>query len=180
MSGAPHPLDGAPDLINPLIGFRQWRLAERTLNSMFSHTHWPDAHATARCRIGRHEPTYAPEKSCTCGIYAYYEPCPRTASAMTSDLLGGAVILWGRIEIHATGMRAQHARIVGLELPLSRGRKRRAVVQAAECLGIPAVSHRELTAVALAHGMPLQRSLRPPRTRSGAAPPRTFPALEAT
>jgi hypothetical protein len=86
---------------------------------------------------------------------------------MTSDLLSGAVILWGRIEIHATGMRAEHARIVGLALPLSRGRKRGAVIEAAECLGIPAVPHRQLTAVALAHGKPLQRSLRPVRGKRG-------------
>ena len=147
---------------------------------MFSHMDWPDAHVTAHCPTGRHEPTIVPERSCTCGIYAYYEPCPRTASAMTPALLSGAVILWGRIEIHATGMRAQHARIVGLELPLSRGRKRGAVIEAAQCLGIPAVPHRQLTAVALAHGMPLQRSLRPPRTWNGSEHAWAFSALEET
>ena len=39
-------------------------------------------------------------------------------------------------------MRGKHARIVALELPLLAGRKRRAVIEAAERLGVPAVPHR--------------------------------------
>jgi hypothetical protein len=60
--------------------------------------------------------------------------------------------------MHATGMRAEHARVLALELPLSRGRKRRGVVEVAERLGVPAVRHRELKAVAAEHGSPLRPS----------------------
>jgi hypothetical protein len=84
---------------------------------------------------------------------------------MTRNLLGGVVVAWGRIEAHATGMRMEHARIVGLELPVSRGRKRRAILAAAERLEIPAVPHRRLGALAGEHGAPLQRALRPRQTR---------------
>jgi hypothetical protein len=80
------------------------------------------------------------------------DPCPRTASAGTPDLIGGVVVLWGRVELHATGMRAEHARVVALELPLSRGRKRRNLVEVAKGLGVPAVRHRELVAAAAEHG----------------------------
>jgi len=37
---------------------------------------------------------------------ANYDPCPRTASAATRDLVGGAVVMWGRVELHGTGLRA--------------------------------------------------------------------------
>jgi hypothetical protein len=121
---------------------------------------------TARCATGAHDPACTPFPGCTCGIYAYYEPCPRTASAMTRDLVGGAVVVWGRVEAHATGMRAEYARIVGLDLPLARGPKRHAVTRAAERLGVPAIGHRELKNVALANGAPFPASLRPPRQRA--------------
>ena len=161
-------MEFAPDLIEPIIGFRHWRLVDGALTSMFSMTPWPASEMTARCPAGHHDPVKTPSPGCTCGIYTYYEPCPRTASASTRDLIGGAVVVWGRVEAHATGVRAEHARIVGLDLPLTRGRKRGAVLQIAERLGVPAIAHRKLKAVALAHGSPLPASLRPPRTRSRA------------
>jgi predicted nuclease with RNAse H fold len=102
-------------------------------------------------------------------VYAYYDPCPRTASTGTSDLIGGAVVVWGRIEAHIYGMRGKHARIVAVELPLSRGRKWRAVTEQAERLGVQAVPHRSLKARALEHGEVLDRALRPKKTLTRAA-----------
>jgi hypothetical protein len=163
-----HAGDLAPDLIVPLVGFRQWRLADGALTSMYDSAPWVDARITARCEVG-HDPSEVPVKDCSCGVYAYYDPCPRTASAATSDLIGGAVVLWGRIEAHIYGMRGKHARIVALELPLSRGRKRRAVIEAAERVGVPVVPHRSLKSVALEHGAILQPALRPKKTLTRAA-----------
>jgi len=157
-------LCSAPDLMEAVVGFRQWRLAAPTLTSLYSEVPWPRAELRARCKMGDHDPADVPSHACSCGIYAYYDPCPRTASAATPDFVGGVVVLWGRIELHATGMRAEHARVIALELPLSRGRKRRDVVDVAERLGVPAVPHRELKAVTADHGSPLQRSLRPTRS----------------
>ncbi len=163
-----HAGDLAPDLVVPIIGYRQWRMTSGGLASLYDGAAWPEAQMTARCDRG-HSPSEVPAKDCSCGVYAYYDPCPRTASAATPDLIGGAVVVWGRIEAHAYGLRGKHARIVALELPLSRGRKRRAVIETAELLGVAAVPHRALGTVALEHGAVLQPSLRPKKTVTRAA-----------
>ena len=158
----------APDLAVALVGFRQWSLANGILTSVYDRAPWPDGSITALCDRG-HNPEQVPAKDCSCGVYAYYDPCPRTASAATPDLIGGAVVVWGRIEAHIYGFRGERARIVALELPLSRGRKRRAVIEAAERAGVPAVPHRSLKAVAVEHGAVRQPGLRPKKTRTRAA-----------
>jgi hypothetical protein len=158
----------APDLIVPIVGYRQWQLSDGTLTSMYDGTPWVDARMNATCDRG-HAPAEVPAKECSCGVYAYYDPCPRTASTATPDLIGGAVVVWGRIEAHIYGMRGEHARIVALELPLSRGRKRRAVIEAADRAGVPVVPHRRLKTVALEHGAVLQPSLRPKKTLTRSA-----------
>lgn len=168
MSTLEHAGGVAPDLIVPLVGYRQWRLVGGLLTSAYDGAPWPDGSITARCDRG-HGPAEVPAKDCSCGVYAYYDPCPRTASAATPDLIGGAVVVWGQIEAHIYGMRGRHAKIIGLELPLSRGRKRRTVVDAAERVGVPVVPHRSLKAVALEHGAVLQPSLRPKKTLTRAA-----------
>ena len=161
-------LDGlapAPDLIRPLIGFRQWRLArDGGLRSLVYDEPWPSATMTARCRVAAHEE--APVEDCTCGVYAWYRPCPLTSSCATRDLVAGAVVVWGAVELHATGMRAQCCRVVALALPLSRGRKRRRVCAAAERLGVPVVPHRALPWIANAHGGPVPDALKPEWDRS--------------
>jgi hypothetical protein len=92
------------------------------------------------------------------------------ASAGTPDFVAGAVAVWGRVEVHATGMRAEHARIVGLEQPLTYGGKRRKLDIVAEHLSVPVVPHSRLVAVAMAHGLPLDPCLRPvPSGASGSA-----------
>ena len=154
----------APDLIDPIVGFRQWRLAIDHLVSLFNDTRWRRVRLTARCDGGDHHPECVPDHLCSCGIYAYYDPCPRTASA-TRDLVAGAVVLWGTVELHATGLRAEQAQIVALELPLSLGTKRRQVLEVADRLGVPAVAHHKLKAVARRHGVPVHSSMRPPRVR---------------
>jgi len=151
----------APDLVAPILGFRQWRLREGALWSPFSHVRWGDAELRACCSTGVHE-DLAPVKQCTCGIYAYYTPCPRMASTGTVEFVSGAVAVWGHIELHATGLRASHARIVALERPPLGAIKRRRLLEAAESLGVPVVRHRNLPTVASEHGSILPRSLRPP------------------
>ena len=128
---------------------------------------WSDGSITASCHRGH---TEVPAKDCSCGVYAYYDPCPRTASTATPDLIGGVAVLWGRIEAHIYGLRGEHAAaIIAFELPLSRGRKRRAVVEAAERVAVPVVPHHSLKALALEHGAPLQPALRPKKTLTRAS-----------
>ena len=153
--------DDAPDLVYPVAGYRQWRLREGSLVSLHTGDPWQAGTMTARCLAGGHaEP--APVSECACGLYARYRPFPRTASAATSDLVAGAVLLWGRLELHAHGMRAEHAALVALALPVLPGPKRRRVRGVAEALGVPAVPARALRAVAERHGRPVPRSLIPP------------------
>jgi hypothetical protein len=161
----------APDLIDPIVGYRQWRLAGGTLMSLFNDTRWRRLELTARCDGGDHHPECVPDHHCSCGIYAYYDPCPRTASAVTRDLVAGAVILWGTVELHGTGLRAEHAQVVALELPLSLGAKRRAVLEVADQLGVAAVPHRKLRSEAHRRGVAVHPSLRPPRVREPAIKP---------
>jgi hypothetical protein len=165
MTDLPEVIVPAPDLIDPIIGYRQWRLVDCALTSLFNDTRWESVRLSARCDSRRHHPELIPDHGCSCGIYAYYDPCPRTASAATRDLVAGTVVVWGHVELHGTGLRAEHAQIVALELPLSLGPKRRAVLEVADRFGVVAVPHRRLRSVARQHGVPIDASLRPPRVR---------------
>lgn len=152
----------APDLIAPVIGFRQWRLDTDGLRSIASDETWRDPMLVARCLVGDHPKEPSPVSACSCGIHAWYEPCPRAASAPTRNYIAGAVVMWGAIELHASGMRAQHCRIIALALRLSRWTKHDRVIETARRFGIPAVRHRELRAVAAQYGAPIPVELRPP------------------
>ena len=151
----------APDLITAVIGFRHWRLRDSELWSMRATERWEPGLQIAHCDDPRHD-TPAPANGCTCGIYAWYEPPPRGASLATPDLVAGAIAVWGQLELHAHGMRAQYATIVALALPWSRGGKRRRLLNAARAFGVPAVPTRRLEPVALEHGELIPRSMRPP------------------
>jgi len=150
----------APDLIRAVIGFRQWRLRGSELWSLRTDEAWTRGVRTAHCPSDAgHD---APVNGCTCGIYAWYAPPPRTSSAGTSDLVAGAIAAWGRVELHAHGMRVEHAMIVALALPFSWGAKRRGLIAAARDLEAPAVPARCLLATACEHGDVVPRSMRPP------------------
>ncbi len=131
-----------PDLIEPVIGFRQWRLADDGLLSLTVDELWQRPTLQARCRLGEHPQEPSPTSHCSCGVYAWYEPCPRTASAATTEIVAGAVAMWGAIELHVDRMRAQHCLLAAVALPLSRWGKRDRVRRAVELLGVPAVRHR--------------------------------------
>ena len=150
----------APDLVEPLVGYRQWRLDGTALRSPFVDYQWTRGANTARCTVGTGHPDPAPGHGCVCGIHAWYRPCPRLGYA-TPDLIGGAVVLWGEVELHPTGMRAQNAAVVALALPLAHTSKRRRVIDVANALEVDAVPARHLNTVALDHGLPVSRGLAP-------------------
>lgn len=150
----------APDLAEAVIGFRQWRLDDAMLCSPFVDYTWAQGANTARCARAADHAEPAPGHDCTCGLHAWYRPCPRLGYA-SRDLVGGAVALWGEIELHPTGMRAQHAAIVALALPLPRTTKRHCVLAVADALDVVVVPPRALTAAALDHGRPLAPGLAP-------------------
>jgi hypothetical protein len=181
------PLDGpsrtvagqaAPDLIHPVAGYRQWRIHDGELRSVHTWDLWRAGAMTARCHANKAHAEPPPVKDCSCGFYARYAPFARTASAGTPDLVAGAVALWGRLELHPHGMRAEHAQILALALPVLPGPKRRRVIRVAQALGIPAVPARRLRAVALRQASPIPKAMRPPDTTPNkrAAPGEPDPA----
>lgn len=166
----------APDLIRAVIGFRQWRLHDGGLWSLHAEDRWGRGLQTAVC-LGDAAHA-APQNECTCGFYAWYSPTPRGASTATPDLVAGAVAMWGNVELHAHGMRAQHAMIVALALPFSWGAKRQALLAAARDLEVPVVPARKLKKTALEHGDLIPKRMRPPDTTPNkrAAPGEPDPA----
>ncbi|HXS43430.1 MAG TPA: hypothetical protein VN751_02295 [Solirubrobacteraceae bacterium] len=152
----------APDLIRPIVAFRQWRLRDDGLWSLRADEHWGRGVLTARCRAAVPHAGPAPQNGCTCGFYAWYVPRPRTSVALTADLVNGAVAMWGAVELHAHGLRAERAMVVALALPLLPGPKRDRVRAAARALEAEAVPARRLRKAALAHGEPVPKTMRPP------------------
>ena len=151
----------APDLIEPVVGFRLWRLCDGSLRSMWAPDIWSSATMSARCDVG----AAPPQDRCMCGVHAWHRQVPFTATNPVRELVAGAVVLWGRVAVHETGLRAEHARVVALARPLGR-RKRVAVEDVAAALGVPVVAHRQLVRVASGFGGPVPALLRPSGGRS--------------
>ena len=167
--------DTAPDLFRLVAGFRQFRVLGSSLCSLHTEDVWEPGPHTAHCLTHADHEGKVPVHGCACGFYAWYGPPPRGASAVTADLVAGAVVLWGRLELHPNGMRAENAMVVALALPFSRGAKRRSVIAAAEALDVPAVPARKLKAAVLEHGDVIPHRMRPrsttPNKRAAPGPP---------
>lgn len=118
--------DRAPDLIDPVVGWRIWRVVMTAggarLESLTRDVCWPVgeplvADCTALPSI-RHT---APWPTCRCGIYA-----ARNGAGIADELLRvsladrhlavGRVALWGQVREGEHGFRASHARPVQLAL----------------------------------------------------------------
>lgn len=95
MSALAVPTSSAPDLIDPVIGYRQWSVCQSRLYSPFHGELWEDVELHASCVLGTHDAVDVPAAHCTCGVYAYYDPPPRSA-ATTRWLVTGAVVIWRR------------------------------------------------------------------------------------
>jgi hypothetical protein len=173
MTGLPAGDARAPDLVEAVIGYRQWRIHDGALWSAYSDDRWQRGVNAARCHAadGGHAEG-APGQDCSCGIHAWYRPCPPLASPATSTLVAGAVALWGEIELHSSGMRAQYGMVVALVRPVLSRAKRRDVTRLAASLEVEVVPARLLQSVALRHGSPVPPALRP-------RPPVWSPAAEA-
>lgn len=160
----------SPDLTLPLIGYREWVMIGDELLSPLARTHWGAEPVRAECvpacrtarglwRVPSEHEGPAPDPGCVCGLYAVFEP-PRIRGRERLTVARGAVALWGRIELHRRGMRAEFAQIVLLSLPPSRP-SAAAVGKVAEHLGVEAVPAKELSMAALAYGRPLEPSMIP-------------------
>lgn len=121
-----------PDVIEPIVGYRAWRimvgtpLIESTLHSTtYRYNKWiPGETIKAVCgydhtennkrcslRKSLHHP---PHKGGACGFYAYKEPDWRGIRGKVQayySIVLGEVELWGKIVEHEIGYRAQYARV---------------------------------------------------------------------
>jgi hypothetical protein len=93
----------------PVLGWRVWRLERRagalTLVSVTREDPWP---AQAPMRGACHRGHGAPERSCTCGIYAAASPEDLGAIGILqpSTTVVGAVAMWGTVVEHQRGARS--------------------------------------------------------------------------
>ena len=118
--------------MTPAIGFRVWRIDEMLTEPRLASPHrfaaWlPGAPLKAECKgeLGpralanphQKQPGVAPPvETCTCGIYAYHDK-DEMLEAITSRLVGGVILAWGRLTIHQEGFRAEFARPLALCYP---------------------------------------------------------------
>jgi hypothetical protein len=152
----------APDLIHPVAGFRKWRVVRDHLTSPYIPLRWDEPVVHARCYPANRsllfgegwldDPHAAPHPRCKCGVYAWHR-LPRPSPVPDPGRALGVVALWGRIEVHAGGMRAEHAVIRALGFAPELGPAHRRTMQAiAGSLGVELVDERELPAAAVRHG----------------------------
>jgi len=151
----------APDLADAVIGYRQWRLNEWGLTSPFHDYAWEKGVNTALCARRPGHLEHAPAHSCGCGLHAWYRPAPRLGHA-TPALVGGAIAMWGDVELHPTGLRSQYACVVALVLPWIGTSKRRRVTRVGELLEVEIVPLNALTVAAERYGKPVSDALVPP------------------
>ena len=118
--------------MSPAIGFRVWRIDEMLTGPRLASPHryavWlPGVALKAECQDESGAPAVAkphrkqpeltpPIEDCMCGIYAYHE-ANQMIEAITSRLVGGAVLAWGRLTIHQEGFRSEFARPLALCYP---------------------------------------------------------------
>jgi hypothetical protein len=164
--GHPH----APDLIEPVVGFRNWRIlrtgpARGELSSPYFPVTWSEPVMRAECRRWRtpesllDAPHAAPQPECGCGIRAYHTPTGNF-SKFDYRAVSGIVTVWGRIEIGADEMRAELAQVEALAVYSRWSRRQRdAVQEVAANLGAELVDLRELGAAAASYGAPPPASL---------------------
>ena len=164
-------MSGAPDLAAPVVGFRAWRLGRDRLLSPYIPCRWEGRTMHAECYDANRsltrgqgwldEPHESPDRRCQCGIYAYHRPGLRAYYGEWA-WAEGIITAWGRIEVHADGFRAEHARIEALARPdLDTAAVRATIEQVAADLGVPLLARHELADAAARYGGTLPPSLLP-------------------
>jgi hypothetical protein len=160
----------APDLIEPVVGFRSWRIfrdgpARGELSSPQVPVAWQEPVMRAECRRFRRAedlleaPHAAPDPVCGCGICARHKPTD-DFSRVDFQGVSGIVTVWGRIVVDGRGMRAEYTRVEALGLYSRWSRRQRdAARRVAAELGVDLVELRELGVAARGYGEALPVSL---------------------
>ena len=171
----------APDLIEPVIGFRDWRIVDGKLASRHLPMLWTEPTAHAECYpTGGYEfaseldpnPHSAPGVGCSCGIYAWYQPHGEF-SIIDVRGVSGIVTLWGTLQAYAEGVRAEYARVEALGVYARWTRaKKDLVAEIAASLGTDLVDYDRLSEVSRDYGQPIPSELLP--AQASPAPRRRF------
>lgn len=165
----------APDLIEPVAGFRAWRVIDGELRSPYVDVVWRERVLRAACyrrrpdqdRIPCHS---APERDCGCGIYAYHDlDSVLMPSVPVTRTVLGIVTVWGTVQVHADGLRAEYACLRALAFRSGwGGTLNRDTQRIAHGLGADLVEPDELEEAAIAYGGSVPQHLLP-ACRGGAA-----------
>ncbi len=156
-----------PDTTQPIFAWRFWAVREGHFGSVAVHETWPPGTpVVARCR--RPGSIHAaPDAACACGLHGLRSTVTPSRAVVTRGLFPqmefiafGRVALWGRVDVHTRGYRAQYAYPVWvrvLEAPEALCRSLR------DAYGIPVVS--------CAFQRILERRMMSSLADPGAAPP---------
>ena len=96
-----------PDLIEPLVGWRGWRVRDGRLWGVHYPAAWPSGEPIA-AYCGSLKDHDAPGEGCNCGVHAAKDE----EGLRLNYLFGlpdvyGKVNLWGRVAVHSRGYRAE-------------------------------------------------------------------------
>jgi hypothetical protein len=163
-----------PDLVEPIVGWRVWRVDRRhRLCSALRDEAWQPHRAFAAGCSSDHA---APDPRCTCGIYAVRRPqdarlylVGRNSPEAVHRVLG-RVALWGRVVEYERGWRAERAypsRLWVPECPVG--------FQVAAALGRYGVPVELIEASGAAEVVELVEPTRLPRERLPLRPRRALP-----
>jgi hypothetical protein len=147
----------APDLIEPVVAFRKWRVVDGRLRSLYEPIFWLDPMQQAECRAHHrgNPPHEAPQSGCSCGIYASHDP---DYEFPTIDYRGvsGIVTAWGNLEVDADGIRAEWVQVEALSIYQHWAKRQRdAVLAVAESLGSDVIDLYDLEAAVKHYGVRL-------------------------
>jgi len=118
----------APDYVSPIVGYRVWLCDGGGLKSLTGEPWFPNRPIVAACNAitvgtiangtrGAHNPKDAPQAQCTCGVYAAKSLAHLRSAGYWRYGIRGEVNLWGTVEEHELGWRAQFAYPKVLFLP---------------------------------------------------------------
>lgn len=155
-------MSDTPTVDIEVIGFRQWVVSDDLeLASVHKSGAWVPGWNVAVCHRravpdhecpGRHD-------QCQCGLYALHRPNAFWYRSRR-DVISGVVAARGRIEVHASGFRAQEARVVALSAGATKRDAAIARAVASE-YAVPTVPADMLEEVSSEYGQRVPQSLLP-------------------
>jgi hypothetical protein len=166
----PPQLPPVPDLLDPVHAFRDWRITPDGLTSPRTGVLWPGPVLAAECHPRTAEslirpPHRAPGRDCSCGIHGYFRPGYETSKI---DYRGvtGIIKVWGEVELHEEGVRAQFARVEALGVYARWTRRQKAAVDdVAGELGVDVLDLHDLEEAAARYATAVPRELVPTARR---------------